>query len=78
MNNNLKKMKENIISQIQAMDVEKFEKLVDLFQDYDEYDLIDVSELFVCNKCREKYGECDDIISKTCSERFKKYALSNE
>ena len=31
MNNNLKKMKENIISQIQAMDVEKFEKLVDLF-----------------------------------------------
>lgn len=75
--NNLEKMKQNIISQIQAMDIAKFEQLIDLIDD----DIFDMSELFTCEKCRKRYGSCTpngDCSVEVCSERFERYACSDE
>ena len=77
--NNLEKMKQDIISQIRKMDVEEFEKLMNILVEYEEANkiILDVSNLFTCDCCRKKYGKC---LSETdeCSVRFEKYAMSNE
>lgn len=78
---NIDKMKHDIIAQIESMNVEKFEKFANvLFGSTDmEAGLIDTSALFSCEKCRKIYGcsEKDDNCNE-CSEKFKRYALSEE
>ncbi len=78
---NIDKMKQDIITQIESMSVEKFEKFTNvLIGSTDMEDgLIDTSALFDCKKCQKLYGcsEKDDNYNE-CSEKFKKYALSEE
>lgn len=76
---NLERMKENIIYQIQDMKIEEFEKFLDLISgDYavKKSEIpFDLSKLFLCSDCWEKYGDCNNVEGEdVCSKRFAKYA----
>ena len=74
---NIDKMKQNIISQIKNMSIEKFERLMDVLTA--EEDMIDISGLFGCKKCRKIYNCSEsDIDAEECSRKFRKYAMSEE
>lgn len=78
---NIDKMKRSIIERIENMNIKEFEQFVDvLVGNVDaESGLIDISALFDCEKCEKTYGCSDeDINCDECSEKFKKYALSEE
>lgn len=77
--NNLEKMKQDVISQIEKMDVKEFEKLMDILMECYEANekILDVSNLFTCEHCRDKYGKCSSEMNE-CSSRFEKYAMSTE
>lgn len=78
---NIDKMKQDIIAQIESMSVEKFEKFANVLNGSTDIEdgLIDTSALFDCEKCQKIYGcsEKDDNYNE-CSEKFKMYALSEE
>lgn len=80
---NLDKMKNYLIKVIKEMDYPQFERLVDLINESDD-ELFDKVFLFNCEKCKKKYGNCvceacdDRDALGLCSERFMKYALSEE
>lgn len=78
---NIDRMKQDIIAQIENMNVEKFEKFTDVLTGSTDMKagLIDTSELFSCEECQKIYGcsEKDDNCNE-CSEKFKRYALSEE
>lgn len=51
---------------------------IDSLDDEDIYDLMDYIQLegegvFTCNKCEEKYGNCEDGGNMPCRERFVKW-----
>ena len=74
--NNLERMKQSIISQINNMDAEGFRKFSELLQgNYPPENIIDLSEIFSCDDCKEKYGECSEEFE--CPDRFVKYAMSD-
>lgn len=77
--NNLEKMKQDIISQIEKMNVKEFERLMDILVECDEANekILDVSNLFTCDYCRKTYGKCSNE-SDECSSRFKKYAMCDK
>lgn len=74
--NNLEKMKQDVISQIEKMDAKTFEKFTELLKgNYNtSTKVIDLSGIFQCKDCRKKYGDCPDLEDK-CSERFEQYAM---
>lgn len=73
---NLDRMKQNIITQIIAMDTETFRDFIDLFQEqYTKNKIIDCSEMFLCSDCKKLFGQCTDKdTDQFCIERFEKYA----
>ena len=76
--NNLQRMKQNIIHQIESMDAEKFYEFVYCLPcERNNPDcIIDLTEIFRCFDCEEKYGVCDE--GKECIERFVKYCSEEE
>ena len=75
--NNLEKMKQDIISQIEKMGVKEFEKLMDILVECNDEEIFDISRMFTCDFCRKKYGKCTEEKDE-CSGRFEKYANSSE
>ena len=73
----LEKMKENLITQIKALDASEFEKLINVLQgDYPVNGCpVDLSEMFSCDECRETCGDCSEG-KDCCSKRFILYAES--
>lgn len=73
---NLDKMKQNIISQITLMDVETFLDFINVLQgQYIEDKIVDFSEIFRCQECKQLFGQCPNAATdKLCIDRFKKYA----
>lgn len=67
----LEKMKENLITQIKALDASEFEKLIGVLQgDYPVTGCpVDLSKMFSCDECRETYGNCPEE-KDDCSKRF--------
>lgn len=67
----LEKMKENLITQIKALDASEFEKLIGVLQG--DYPVTgcpgDLSKMFSCDECRETYGNCPEE-KDDCSKRF--------
>lgn len=71
----LEKMKKQIILQIEKLDINDFEELNDLLSEQPYFP--NKSMFFTCKDCRKKYGNCSEEDRLTeCSERFKKYILS--
>ena len=76
--NNLEKMKSQIIKKIEQMDCDEFGMFTDeLAESVIDFD---VDSLFTCEKCREKYGECNsgdeyDCNIDICSKRFEKHCM---
>lgn len=76
--NNLERMKKEVISQIEKMDVNQFEQLVEfVVGNYDELDeSVDYSVVLTCNRCKQEYGGCPESASiELCEKRFRDYAL---
>ena len=73
---NLDKMKQNIISQITSMDAETFLDFINVLQgQYIEDEIVDFSEIFRCQECKQLFGQCPNAATdKLCIDRFKKYA----
>ena len=73
---NLDKMKQNIISQITSMDAETFLDFINVLQgQYIEDQIVDFSEIFRCQECKQLFGQCPNAATdKLCIDRFKKYA----
>lgn len=69
MNNGLvMRMEMNL--QILKMDDRQLFQLHNLIEEYaPDNDIIDISQFFPCDKCREKYGECDEE-TRDCESRF--------
>lgn len=80
--NNIDKMKNYIINRIKELDYHQFERLVDLINESDDDEVFDKTVLFNCVKCEKAYGNCVckvyDDKDAVCSERFMKYAMSEE
>ena len=72
--NNLERMKQDVISQINAMDIYQFERLTDMLK---EEEIFDLSNIFQCKDCRRIYGDCSEIEERVCTKRFKQYALTD-
>lgn len=66
---NLDRMKASLISQIENMNAEEFEKIADALV---ETGMQDESFRFSCKKCESRYGE--ECTVAVCSKRFKEYA----
>lgn len=73
---NLDKMKQNIISHITSMDAETFLDFINVLQgQYIEDKIVDFSEIFMCQECKQLFGQCPNVATdKLCIDRFKKYA----
>ena len=55
---NLDKMKQNIISQITLMDAETFLDFINVLQgQYIEDKIVDFSEIFRCQECKQLFGQ---------------------
>ena len=60
---NLDVMKKTLVDQIMGMDAIEFHHLLEIF--YGNYsdegiDSIDTSDMFECDACRQKYGDCEE------------------
>ena len=66
---NLNRMKASLISQIENMNAEEFEKIADALV---ETGMQDESFRFSCKKCESRYG--GGCTAEDCSKRFKEYA----
>lgn len=77
---NFEKMKQMLISRIEQMSVTQFENLCLILNgardNYDFDEPIDVTGLFSCVDCEEKYGSNCGVSEnpEICSERFAKFA----
>lgn len=73
-------MKENLISQIKSLSLEQLETFIDAIDNNlhtTPCEVFTTERLFTYNACRQVYGECSTHgTPEECSERFKKYALS--
>lgn len=75
---NLDVMKKTLVDQIMGMDAIEFHHLLEIF--YGNYsdegiDSIDTSDMFECDACRKKYGDCEeDDRPDLCDIRFAEYA----
>ena len=76
---NIDRMKRHIIKQIENMTVDQFENFLDMLTgDYNfEKSPIDTKDIFMCDNCKEIYGECpkDTYDNQICTDRFIDYAL---
>lgn len=71
-------MKKTLVNQIMGMDAIEFHNLLEIFSgDYsvDGTSSIDTSDMFECDACRKKYGDCEkDDRPNLCDIRFAEYA----
>lgn len=76
--NNLEKMKADVISQINAMDIHQFECFIEMLRgEVLEEEIFDLSNIFQCKDCRKIYGDCSENEEGVCAKRFKIYALTD-
>lgn len=70
--NNLERMKKEVISQIEKMDVSQFEELVVfVIENY----IFEYSVVLTCSRCQQEYGRCPESATvELCEERFRDYA----
>ena len=75
---NLDVMKKTLVDQIMGMDAIEFHYLLEIFSgNYSDegIDSIDTSDMFECDACRRKYGDCEeDDRPNLCDIRFAEYA----
>ena len=76
--NHLEESKKKLISRIQEMSVDEYDKLTGML--YDEpkkyYELFGPGIMFVCEDCEGMYGKCHDDADE-CAARFRKYMSGN-
>lgn len=58
------------------MDAETFLDFINVLQgQYIEDKIVDFSEIFRCQECKQLFGQCPNAdTDKLCIDRFKKYA----
>lgn len=74
----LERMKKYVINQIEIMTPREFLKFTDMISgDFEVEKIINLSELFTCTDCKEKYGECyiEDTGLEECYQRYEKYCI---
>lgn len=74
---NLEKMKLDITTQINNMSATQFQHFLELISgeySIENTKLINQDNLFKCNNCKEKYGDCDDNDLDICNKRFVQYS----
>lgn len=76
--NNLEKMKQSLCEQIQNMDVEQFYDFTCKLEELDDHpaekSLLSMTNVLTCVRCREVYGNCDELSEEDkCIGRFKNH-----
>lgn len=69
--NNADRMRAELSDQMLKLTLEQLYKLVNTAEELDSDDnVIDLGNLFTCEKCRKEIGEC---VAPECWEQFLKY-----
>lgn len=68
--NNADRMRAELSAQMLKLTLEQLYKLINTAEELEPDDnVIDLGNLFTCEKCREKYGECGED-TRDCESRF--------
>lgn len=71
--NNADRMRAELSAQMLKLTLEQLYKLINTAEELEPDDnVIDLGNLFTCEKCREKYGECGEE-ARDCENRFLRF-----